>query len=116
VKPSDRRRHPRITVDLPATVLAGGAERPARVKDLCRDAALVESAEPAALGEAVALAIVVSRAATVDLKGRVIRDAGHDGRQHAFAVLFSDLDPAAATEIEVLLQRLEREASPPESE
>jgi hypothetical protein len=116
VNATERRRHPRISVDLAATVLAGGAERPARVKDLCRDAALVESGHAAALGEAGSLAIVVRRAATVELKGRVIRDAGRAGDGHAFAVLFSDLDPAAATEIEVLLARLEREASPPETE
>ncbi|HET7747467.1 MAG TPA: PilZ domain-containing protein [Vicinamibacteria bacterium] len=108
---AERRKSPRYAVDLAAELSRAGVPEPARVKDICRDAALVEAAADANEGTMVGLVVKLSRSSSVELKGRVIRRAGRAGDAHAFAVLFGDVDPAAATEIEVLLARVEREGT-----
>lgn len=107
----ERRKSQRYAVDLSARLERAGVPEPARVKDICRDAALVEASRDADEGTMVGLVVTLSRSSAVRLKGRVIRRAGPSPGGHAFAVLFGDVDPAAATEIEVLLARAEREGA-----
>ena len=82
----------------------GGQAVPGHLKDLCRDAALVEVQEPCELGTPVRIAWAGGDG-EIEVAGRVIRLAHGEGEAPAMAVLFGDVAPAAATAIELMIDR-----------
>src|SRR5688572_6017928 len=88
----ERRRHPRVVVDVPATLKADGADHPARLRDICRDAALVEAERAWPLETEVGLRMELpGTGGSVDVRGRVIRLAPGEAGRHGMAVLFTDV-------------------------
>jgi len=100
----ERRRSPRYPVDIPARLSSGGEAFPAQIKDVCRDAVLLESHRVLALGATVSLAMELPGAdRPLNVLGRVIRVIRGEGDAHRLAVLFADVNPAAATAIDFFL-------------
>ena len=100
----ERRRNPRVPVDLPVRVVVEGRTIPGRLKDLCRDAALVEVHHRCDMGTPVTIGWE-TRDGTVEVAGRVIRLALGEGDSQAVAILFGEVPSAAATQIELLIDR-----------
>jgi hypothetical protein len=76
------------------------------LRDICRDAALVESQRTWPLGTTVALALEpAGDQEAMEVIGTVVRIASVQGEPRGMAVLFSDLAPAAATRIDLLIDQ-----------
>jgi hypothetical protein len=102
----ERRRSPRVVVDVPVRLTVGRESVPGRLRDICRDAALVEVHRDCALGTTVSLMFGLDDdAGPLQVSGEVIRLAPGDGDARAVAVLFRDLPPAAEGRIEMFLAR-----------
>jgi hypothetical protein len=102
----ERRRHPRVAVDLPVRLTIGNESLPGRIRDLCRDAALVEVHRECALGTEVVLAFDLGdEGSAIQVSGEIIRLAPGDGDARGVAVLFRDLQPQAEGRIEMFLSR-----------
>jgi hypothetical protein len=103
----ERRRSPRMVVDVPVRLTLGGRESmPGRLRDICRDAALVEVHRDCALGSEVSLMFELAEGeGPMQVAGQVIRLAPGDGDARAVAVLFRDLHPTAEGRIEMFLTR-----------
>ncbi len=102
---ADRRKNPRKAVDLPVRCLVDGRSFPGRLRDICRDAALVEAHEAFPLETRMVLALELPGAGAVEVAGRVIRLAEGEGDARGMAVLFTGATPAAATRIDLFLSR-----------
>jgi hypothetical protein len=101
----ERRKSPRKPADLPVRCMADGRSFPGRLRDICRDAALVEVHEALPLDARVVLTVDLPGAGTVEVAGRVIRVTEGEGDARSMAVLFTDATPAAATRIDLFLSR-----------
>lgn len=100
----ERRKSPRYAVDIPARLSSGGESFPAQIKDICRDAVLLESHRSLGLDAAVTLAMELPGADyPLNVMGRVIRLIRGEGDAQRMAVLFTDSNPAAATAIDFFL-------------
>jgi Tfp pilus assembly protein PilZ len=106
----ERRRHPRFPVSV-AVQLSFAAERfSGRLKDVCRDAVLVEVPRSLALGDEVALALELpGTGGPLQVVGHVVRTAPVENGGLDVAVLFSDLNPTAETRIEFFIAQQTRE-------
>ncbi|HVR71347.1 MAG TPA: PilZ domain-containing protein [Vicinamibacteria bacterium] len=102
---ADRRKSPRKVVDLPVRCVVDGRSFPARLRDICRDAALVEAHEACPLETRIVLALELPGAGAVEVAGRVIRLTDGEGDAHGLAVVFTAATPAAATRIDLFLSR-----------
>ena len=100
----ERRKTPRVVVDLPVRLSIEGRTVPGRLHDLCRDAALVESHERCAVGTKVTLGWE-SQGGMAQVAGVVLRVSALEGDARGIAILFVDVAPAAATAIELLIHR-----------
>jgi hypothetical protein len=100
----ERRKHPRFKVRV-GVQLALGAERfPGQLRDLCRDAALVEVEREVAVGSEVALAVQLpGTGGPLQVVGHVVRTAAGDHGGLDIAVLFSEVTPAAETRIDFFI-------------
>ena len=97
----ERRRHPRVVVDIPATLRADGADHGVRVRDICRDAALVEGDRTWPLETEVGLRMELpGTGGVVDVQGRVIRLAAGEAGRHGMAILFTDVTATAGMRID----------------
>jgi hypothetical protein len=102
----ERRRSPRVPVDVPVRLTLGRESMPGRLRDICRDAALVEVHRECALGSDVSLMFELAEEdGPLQVAGQIIRLAPGDGDARAVAVLFRDLHPSAEGRIEMFLQR-----------
>lgn len=100
----ERRRSPRYAVDIPARLSSGADSFPAQIKDICRDAVLLEAHRSLTLDTAVTLAMELPGADhPLSVMGRVIRVIRGEGDAQRMAVLFTDANPAAATAIDFFL-------------
>jgi hypothetical protein len=100
----DRRRSPRFKVKVAVQIACGSERLTGLLKDLCRDAALIESASPIGLGSEVVLAAELpGTGGPVQAVGRVVRLSPATGGNHDLAVLFTDLSPAAETRIDYFI-------------
>jgi hypothetical protein len=101
----DRRKNPRFPVETQLRLTGGGTSTSGRLRDICRDAALLETDAPQALGTFVTLALLLpgTGAGEIVVSGKVIRIAPGEGGSHASAVLFTEIPAAAAARIEVFL-------------
>jgi PilZ domain len=94
----ERRRHPRVPVDVPVRILDKGKEHQARLRDICRDAALVEALQSWPLESELDLEMALPGVSEViEVKGRVIRLEAEGQR---FALLFTDVTPLAGMRID----------------
>ena len=106
----ERRRNPRRVVDVPVTIQVAGVPRPAVLKDICRDAALVELDRWEVLGTPVVVEMKLPGSGkSLRVPGEVIRLAPGEQASHGMAILFSTTSPEAEAEIELFMAR-EREA------
>jgi hypothetical protein len=104
----ERRRSPRVVVDVPVrlTLDRGRDSMPGRLRDICRDAALVEVHRNCELGSEVSLMFELSEEdGPLQVAGQIIRLAPGDGDARAVAVLFRDLHPSVEGRIEMFLSR-----------
>ena len=101
----DRRRHPRYALDVEGRLTVEGASYGVRLKDICEEAVLVETAQPIRLGAAVTLtAEILGGSGAVEISGKVVRLAGAGEGGPGAAILFTSLNPAAATQIDFFLE------------
>lgn len=106
----DRRRSRRHPVKAAVRLSLGDEELPGLLRDICREAALVESPRELPLEASVALAIELpSQIGTLQVGGRVVRRAAAESHIHPLAILFTDVAPAAATRLDLFLAKLEQE-------
>jgi hypothetical protein len=103
----ERRRSPRYPVDAPARVAAGGQTVEGRLRDLCRDAAFVETDRPFPLHSEVELDMVLDAEKPLRLRGTVIRLGVSEYGGSGMAVLFSDLTPESIFQIDVYISARE---------
>jgi PilZ domain len=101
----DRRKNPRFAVAGALRLKAGTFATEGRLRDICRDAALVEVAAPQSLGAFVTLAFDLPGTGDgeVEAAGQVIRLAPGEDGGHGAAILFTDVAPQAAARIEFFL-------------
>ncbi len=91
-------------VDVPARMSAEGQVFPAQVRDICRDAVLVECHVSLALESLVGLTLELPACeGPLSVTGKVIRVVKGEGDARRIAVLFTDVTPAAATGIDFFL-------------
>ena len=88
---SERRRHERVAVDVPATVASGGAEQSARLRDVAAGGMFVASAAAASPGARVVLRFRMLRQRVCEATGVVVRCGPGE---HGFAVAFERTNPA----------------------
>ena len=104
----ERRRQRRFAVDVPARIEAGQDRQVARVRDICRDAVLVEADRWYPLKTRVGVSLELpGTQGELQLSGEIIRLAPGDQGSHGMAVLFSDLSQAASDRIDQFITRQE---------
>jgi hypothetical protein len=104
VSGSERRKNPRYEVDVPVRLTVEGRAHVGRLRDVCRDAALVEVHGRWPLGTPVVLAMELPGTEwPLQVGGTVIRVAPGEGDATATAVVFTDLTPAAETRIDFFI-------------
>jgi hypothetical protein len=97
----DRRRQPRYVVDIPIRVRCAQGVFPAHLRDICRDAAWVESDRGFPIDARLSIALELpGTGGPMEIDGRVIRVAPGEKAPNGMAILFGDLPPAAATRID----------------
>lgn len=100
----DRRRSPRFVVKVPARISHGVESFPGILKDLCKDAALVEGQRVLPLEAEVALTLSLpGTGGPLQAVGQVVRVGPGDHGGHDMAILFKDLSQAAETRIEFFI-------------
>jgi hypothetical protein len=101
---TERRKQPRFVVDVPVRLTAEGATFPGHLRDICRDAAWIESDRGCAMGVDVALAVELpGTGGPMVIEGKVIRVAPGERAPNGMAILFKDLPPASATRIDFFI-------------
>jgi PilZ domain len=102
----ERRRSPRLAVDVPVTIHVAGQPRKAVLKDICRDAALVELDRWEALGTEVILEMdLPGSSGPLRVTGEVIRLAPGEQAGHGMAILFSASTAEVETGIDAFIAR-----------
>jgi PilZ domain len=100
----DRRRHRRFVVKVPARIGHGNESFPGLLKDLCKDAALVEGQRVLPLETEVSLILSLpGTGGPLQAVGQVVRVGPGDHGGHDMAILFRDLSPATETRIEFFI-------------
>lgn len=93
----ERRRSPRLAVDVPVTIRVAEEVRKGVLKDICRDAALVELDRWEVLGTQVVLEMdLPGSPGPLSISGEVIRLAPGEQAGHGMAILFAS--PSAEVE------------------
>jgi hypothetical protein len=104
----ERRKHQRFAVDVPVRLTATGHSFPGHLKDVCRDAVLVETHRVLPIDSEVAVAMALpGTGGPLEVGGKVIRVAPGDGDAHRLAILFTNLTPAAETRIDFFIAQHE---------
>jgi hypothetical protein len=81
--------------------LAEGTEHEARLRDICRDAALVEGEKAWPLEADVGLRMELpGTGGSIEVEGRVIRLAPGEGGRHGMAILFTNVSATAGMRID----------------
>jgi hypothetical protein len=98
VSGQERRRHPRVAADVPVHILDQGTEHQARLRDICRDAALVEAPQTWPLESELGLKMALPGInEVIEVKGRVIR---LEPSVNGIAILFTEVTPLAGMRID----------------
>jgi Tfp pilus assembly protein PilZ len=97
----DRRKSPRFRVGVPALIFLGTERFMGQLKDICRDAALVETQRNLSLGTELALALALpGTGGPLQVAGKVVRVAPGEDSGQDVAVLFTNVTPHAETRID----------------
>lgn len=105
----ERRGSPRYRVDVPARLMVAAETLDVKLRDVCRDAALVDVPRALALDSEVILKVEFHwTGGLLEIPGRVIRVAPADAGSYASAVLFRGVAPTVATQIALLLDEYEK--------
>ncbi len=105
----ERRGHPRYRVDVPARLLVAAESLNVHVRDVCRDAALVDAPRELALDSEVYLGVEFHwTGGPLEIPGRVIRVVPGENGSYATAVLFRGVAPVVATQIALMLDEYEK--------
>jgi len=101
----DRRRQPRFTVRVPVQLTVGAEVHPAILKDLCRDAGMVEVRHGIEIGREVSLLLKLpGTGGPLQVGGQVVRVApGSEAGTLEAAVLFTNLTSAAEARIDFFI-------------
>ena len=106
----ERRRSRRHPVKATVRLSVGDEALPGLLRDLCREAALVESPRELDLETPVTLAIELPKlGGTLQVGGRVVRRAAPEDGVHPIAILFTEVAPAAATRLHLFIAKLDEE-------
>jgi hypothetical protein len=101
----ERRRHPRYAIDVQGRITVEGASYDVRLKDICEEAVLIETPQPCKLGASVTLtAEILGGSGVIEISGKIVRIAEPADGGPGAAVLFTSLNPAAATQIAFFLE------------
>jgi hypothetical protein len=104
----ERRRNPRIAIDVPARLTVGTQALDGRIQDICRDAVLVEAAQSFPTQTAMTVEAELPRVAgTVRASGTVIRLTPGRNGTHGMAVLFDEVPTPARLRIDLFLSEQE---------
>jgi len=101
----ERRKNPRFAVDVPVRLTVGDSSTTGRLKDICRDAALVEVELPQTLESVMTLAFELpGTGGPLQVRGRVVRLAPGEAGRHGAAVLFMDVPPPTEARISFFVE------------
>jgi hypothetical protein len=105
----ERRKSKRYEVDVPTRLRLAGRLVDVRLKDVCRDAVLVESTELPELGTPVGVILgIPDGTSPVEVHGTVIRVApAAEGGGAGGAVLFTEVSPELATRLDFFFATLD---------
>jgi PilZ domain-containing protein len=105
----ERRKNQRFQVEVPVRLTSGGASFPAHLRDVCRDAVLVETHRALTVDTQVAVAMALpGTGGPLEVGGRVIRVTPGDGDAQRVAILFTSVTPAAETRIDFFIAQHEK--------
>jgi len=106
--PEERRKSPRAIVDVPARVTVGDQTLSGQVRDICKDAVLVDLERSYPPGTQVTVETQLPNVAgVIRATGTVVRvAAGKDGGE-AIAILFDDLPAETAFRIDLFVSERE---------
>lgn len=100
----ERRRSPRVVVDVPARITADGVTVDGHIRDICRDAALLLADRSWPLGTRLSVETELPRVSgRVSFSGPVVRLGAHEDGRSGVAVLFESVDPTALLRIELFV-------------
>lgn len=104
----ERRKHPRFAVDAPARLTVAGETQVGRVRDICKDAVLVEANRWYPLGTQAALeADLPGLDGPIRVEGTIIRLAPGQEGTHGMAILFGDVPPVSEMRIDFFISEHE---------
>jgi len=104
----ERRKSPRFPVEVPVRLTANGASFPGHLKDVCRDAVLVETHRALPVDAEVSVAMALpGTGGPLEVGGRVVRVGHGEGDAHRVAILFTNVTPAAETRIDFFIAQHE---------
>ena len=104
----ERRKNPRFQVEVPVRLTSGGEAFPGHLRDVCRDAALVETHRALAVETEVAVAMALpGTGGPLEVRGKVIRVTPGDGDAQRVAILFTSMTPAFETRIDFFIAQHE---------
>ena len=107
----ERRKNPRFKVGVEVDIALGSERFAGRLKDICRDACLLEVDTQLPLGAEVALTLKLpGTGGPLRVVGSVVREARSEGEAHDIAVLFADRNPATETRIDFFIALQSQEA------
>jgi Tfp pilus assembly protein PilZ len=89
----NKRRHPRVVVNMNATIAANDENRDAVVIDVATGGAFIRTSRPARVGSTVSLTFRMLAERRCEASGRVVWRSTEDGRT-GFAISFEDANPA----------------------
>jgi len=99
----ERRKNPRVAMGAPVRVNVDGRPVAGRLRDICRDAALVDAPHRCPLGTAVLLTLDLPGGTPLLVAGTVIRLVEGPGEDQGLAILFGDLTPTTAAKLDAFV-------------
>ncbi len=104
----ERRKSPRVAVDAKARLTIGTEKIDARVRDICRDAVLVETERSFPIQTQVVVETELPNVSgAIRGVGRVIRHAKGPDDAHAMAILFDEISAEAMLRIDLFVSEQE---------
>lgn len=104
----ERRKSQRFAVEVPVRLSAAGNSFPGHLKDVCRDAVLVETHRTLPIDSEVSVAMALpGTGGPLEVGGRVIRVTPGEGDAQRLAILFTNVTPAAETRIDFFIAQHE---------
>lgn len=100
----ERRKHPRFKVRVEARLALGAERFRGRLRDICRDAVLVEVDRTVHVGSEVGVELDLPGAGgPLQAVGRVVREADGGDGSRVVAILLGGLTPTSETRIDFFL-------------